>query len=73
MDNQKTLVTVTQTTITMYNELNADVTHEKIAGNLNITECKEYARNKGLIYVNRKTEKETFNVSTIRLLLLKED
>lgn len=69
----KTLVSVQKTTITYYcPKTNTGKTIE-VVGDLNITQCKTYLKENELgTYIDRKVERDIFEVSTVELLKLKE-
>lgn len=69
-----TKVTVRQTLIKYYNEQQDAVESVTVASKLNTTQCKQYLSNANLgIFISKEDIKESFNVNTVELLLLKED
>lgn len=68
-----TKVTVKFTVIKMFQESSEQIETVKVNGSLNISQCKEFAKNSGYIYISKENVKESFNVNTTQLILLKED
>lgn len=72
MEN-KTKVTVRFTEIKMYNQSTDSVDTVRVNGKLNVSQCKEYAKNSNSLYIDKTDSKESFLVDTTQLILLRED